>query len=655
MHLKVLIVEDDEDDATLQARYLKGCGFDPKWQRVECLDDLSEAVEDRRWDLVLCDFSMPRLTPFMAVDCVREVNPDIPIIIVTGAIPKDDAESLTEKLLQYGVQDVVLKSNLQRLKKVIARELALAENRRQRIAAELRLASALEKVSQGVALYDENFRLITYNASYKAMLDRLADKVEPGISYADLLQKAMDCGQVTVNRQGNEAAQERFWSFESANGEPFEHQLHDGRWLEVRRHRTGDGGIVTVSTDVTEKRQREEALMRQAGELAAINASLREEIARRQAIEEALKESENRAAAILESAVDGMITFNEDCIIETVNPAALRIFGYSADELAGMHIHHLMLLGGREGRNADGEAPASPSATDPRTPSIITVNGWRKSGEAFPVELTISPVQLRDRRIYNGIIRDVTERTKLDRLKSEFVSVVSHELRTPLTSVRGSLSLLNTGVAGELPARARTMVSIGLQNSERLLRLINDILDMEKIESGKMEFNFEPVAARSLIDAAVAENRAFLDQLKLGVETVFSGEPGTAVRGDNGRLMQVLANLISNAAKYSPEGGIVTIGADAGKSRVRLWVKDRGPGIPESFHGRIFQKFSQADSSDTRQKGGTGLGLSIAKAIVERHGGTIGFETAEGKGTTFYFDLPVHEAAGADGYARLTA
>jgi signal transduction histidine kinase len=199
------------------------------------------------------------------------------------------------------------------------------------------------------------------------------------------------------------------------------------------------------------------------------------------------------------------------------------------------------------------------------------------------------------------------------------------------------------------------MVSIGLQNSERLLRLINDILDMEKIESGKMEFNFEPVAARSLIDAAVAENRAFLDQLKLGVETVFSGEPGTAVRGDNGRLMQVLANLISNAAKYSPEDGIVTIGADAGKSRVRLWVKDRGSGIPESFHGRIFQKFSQADSSDTRQKGGTGLGLSIAKAIVERHGGTIGFETAEGKGTTFYFDLPVHEAAGADGYARLTA
>jgi PAS domain S-box-containing protein len=645
MHLKVLIVEDDEDDATLQARYLKGCGFDPKWERVECLEDLSEAVEDRRWDLVLCDFSMPRLTPFMAVDCVRKVNPDIPIIIVTGAVAKGGAESLTEKLLQYGVQDVVLKSNLQRLKKVIARELALAENRRERIAAELRLASALENVSQGVALYNKNFRLIAFNRSYKSIMDRIQDDVVPGILYADLIQKALDSGQFSARQKENEETLRRLISYDQVNGEPFVKYLHDGRWLEVRRHRTVDGGIVTVSTDVTEKRHREEALMRQAGELAAINASLREEIVRRQAIEEALKESENRAAAILESAVDGMITFNEACIIETVNPAALRIFGYSADELPGMHIHHLMLLSEADGENADAHAPASASATDPRNRSIRTVNGWRKNGDAFPVELTISPLQLRDRRIYTGIIRDVTERTKLDRLKSEFVSVVSHELRTPLTSVRGSLSLLNTGVAGELPARARAMVSIGLQNSERLLRLINDILDMEKIESGKMEFDFEPLTVRSLIDAAVAENRAFLDQLKLGVETVFNGEPGTTVRGDNGRLMQVLANLISNAAKYSPEGGVVTVGAEAGETSVRLWVKDRGPGIPESFHGRIFQKFSQADSSDTRQKGGTGLGLSIAKAIVERHGGTIGFETAEGKGTTFIVDLPLHEAA----------
>ncbi|NJM33437.1 MAG: PAS domain S-box protein [Rhodomicrobium sp.] len=651
----MLIVEDSEDDAILQARYLKSCGFDPKWQRVDRLDDLSEAVEDRRWDLVLCDLSMPQLTPFMAVDCVRQVNPDIPIIIVTGAVPKGDAENLTEQLLQYGVQDVVLKSNLQRLKKVIARELALAQSRRERMAAELRLALALEKLSQGVALYDENFRLITFNSSYKAILDRIQDDVVPGISYADLIEKALDSGQFTARQKGNEDTLERLMSYDKANGEPFIHHLHDGRWVEVQRHRTEDGGIVTITTDITENKQREAALLRQAGELAEINENLTEEIERRQATEEALQEIQNRAAAILESAVDGMITFNENYIIETVNPAAQKIFGYSADELGGMHVHHLMLLGGHVGRAGNRADPAVSAALDLRNTSIRMVNGWRKSGEAFPVELTISPVQLRDRRIYTGIIRDVTERTKLDRLKSEFVSVVSHELRTPLTSVRGALALLNTGVAGELPVKARSMVSIGLQNSERLLRLINDILDMEKIESGKMEFDFDAVTVRSLIDAAVAENRTFLDQLKLSVETVFDGKPEIAVRGDNGRLMQVLANLISNAAKYSPEGGVVIVGAKAEDATVRLWVKDEGPGIPESFHQRIFQKFSQADSSDTRQKGGTGLGLSIAKAIVEHHGGTIGFETAEGKGTTFFFDLPVYEAAAQAECARRTA
>jgi CheY-like chemotaxis protein len=150
MHLKVLVIEDNEDDAALLALYLKNCGFDPKWQRVDTEDSLAEAVEDRRWDLVLCDLSMPRLTPFRAVDCVRQVNPDIPIIIVTG----DLIEDLAVKLIQYGIQDIVLKDDLPRLKTVIKRELALARNRRDKAAAELRLANALDKLDQGVALFD---------------------------------------------------------------------------------------------------------------------------------------------------------------------------------------------------------------------------------------------------------------------------------------------------------------------------------------------------------------------------------------------------------------------------------------------------------------------------------------------------------------------
>jgi signal transduction histidine kinase len=275
--------------------------------------------------------------------------------------------------------------------------------------------------------------------------------------------------------------------------------------------------------------------------------------------------------------------------------------------------------------------------------NLRLATGWRKNGEAFPIELTISPVPLRNRMIYTGIIRDVTERMQLDRMKSEFVSVVSHELRTPLTSIRGALALLNTNVVGELPPRARSMVSIGLQNSERLLRLINDILDMETIESGKLEFNFEPIWAGALIEAAVLENGAYLAQLNRRL-CIDNQAPDAVIWADQGRLMQVLGNLLSNAVKYSPEDGVITLGIAVQGEALRIWVMDQGPGIPEAFRAQIFQKFSQADSSDTRQKGGTGLGLSIAKAIVDRHGGTIDFETSDGNGTTFNVDLPLCEA-----------
>ncbi len=342
--------------------------------------------------------------------------------------------------------------------------------------------------------------------------------------------------------------------------------------------------------------------------------------------------------------MDGVITFGLDRRIETVNPAAAKLFGYGAEELVGCHVHHLMMLGTKHDR-AEPAAPHRPAdSIDLTDAGLRLVTGWRKNGSVFPVELTISEVRLKDRCIYTGIIRDVTERTKLDKMKREFVSMVGHELRTPLTSIQGSLALLNSHVVGELPPRAQSMVQIGLQNSERLLRLIGDILDMEKIESGKMEFAFEPVPVRALLERAVEANRAFVEQYRARFAVEHAHGPEIMVSGDGDRLMQVLANFISNAAKYSPVGGVVTVGAELRGGQVRIFVRDQGPGIPHSFHDQMFQKFSQADASDTRQKGGTGLGLSIAKAIVECHGGTIGYQTAHGEGATFYFDLPVLRA-----------
>jgi PAS domain S-box-containing protein len=237
------------------------------------------------------------------------------------------------------------------------------------------------------------------------------------------------------------------------------------------------------------------------------------------------------------------------------------------------------------------------------------------------------------------MVTDVSALKRVSRMKSEFVSVVSHELRTPLTSIRGSLGLLGGGVSGHLPPAVKGLVDIATNNCDRLIRLINDILDTEKIESGKMDFAHDPIDMGALVKQAVESNQGFAAQHRVTLD-VDTGGARCPVEGDADRLEQVVTNLVSNAVKFSPEGATVAVAVSLAGGRVRVEVCDRGPGIPASFRGRIFQKFSQADSSDTRLKGGTGLGLSISKAIVERHGGAIGFRDAPGGGTVFHFELP---------------
>ncbi len=240
---------------------------------------------------------------------------------------------------------------------------------------------------------------------------------------------------------------------------------------------------------------------------------------------------------------------------------------------------------------------------------------------------------------YVGTLDDISERKKVERMKNEFVSTVSHELRTPLTSIMGSLGLVAGGAGGGLPSKTRALVEIARNNSERLVRLINDILDLEKIEAGQMRLELESRELAPLVEQAVAANRSYAEQF--GVSFAVDLQcPGARARVDADRLTQVMTNLMANAAKFSPRGGTVELRLVRSHGSLRFSVTDRGAGIPESFRDKVFSKFSQADSSDARRKGGTGLGLSISKAMIEAMGGTIGFETREGAGTTFHFDLP---------------
>jgi PAS domain S-box-containing protein len=243
---------------------------------------------------------------------------------------------------------------------------------------------------------------------------------------------------------------------------------------------------------------------------------------------------------------------------------------------------------------------------------------------------------------FYSLATDITELKRIDRLKTEFVSTVSHELRTPLTSIRSSLGLVAGGIAGKMPDAAMKLIDIAKNNCERLIRLINDILDIEKIESGKMQLDLQPMALMPLLEQAIAANEGYGLANNVSL-TLQCDEPAlqVKVKGEADRLTQVVTNLLSNALKFSPPGGTVEVHVAKAGLGVRVEVRDHGPGIPEEFRTRIFQKFSQADSSDTRQKSGTGLGLNISRALVERMGGSIGFETRLGEGTTFFFELPL--------------
>jgi PAS domain S-box-containing protein len=233
---------------------------------------------------------------------------------------------------------------------------------------------------------------------------------------------------------------------------------------------------------------------------------------------------------------------------------------------------------------------------------------------------------------------NITERKEIERLKSEFVSTISHELRTPLTCIKGSLGLIVAGALGAVSDKAINMVNVAYRNSDRLIGLVNDILDMEKLESGEMNFEFKALDLSRLVRDAVENNAGFAKEHN--VEFVLGAlEDVKILRGDPDRLTQVVANFLSNAAKFSPDGGVVNISLIRRDGVATVSVDDCGPGVPAAFQNRIFERFSQADGSDSRPKGGSGLGLNISKAIVEKHGGAIGFENLSTGGASFYFSL----------------
>ena len=357
-------------------------------------------------------------------------------------------------------------------------------------------------------------------------------------------------------------------------------------------------------------------------------------VAQRKDAEQISKEYAQHTQTILNNVVDGIITIDENGRIASMNPAAQVLFRCKAEDLLGHYATHLLPPALRQHQESQHAFLPTPGVK-PLLGCNRELDGLRTDGSIFSMEMALSVIRRQGRLIYICTVRDISDRKRIERLKNEFVSTVSHELRTPLTSITGALGLLQGGAMGDMAEKVGSLISIAYKNCQRLTLLINDLLDIEKIAAGKMQFDLKAELVLPLIQQALDANKVMAQErhIQLTIQTTVTD---ASIKVDAKRFIQVLSNFLSNAIKFSPAAAIVVVELSLMDKLVRVAVTDHGPGIPDKFRDRIFQRFSQADASDTRQTGGTGLGLAISKELVYGMNGVIGFESTEGKGATFY-------------------
>jgi PAS domain S-box-containing protein len=359
---------------------------------------------------------------------------------------------------------------------------------------------------------------------------------------------------------------------------------------------------------------------------------------------------------ILAAVGDGIYGMDLEGKLSFINPAAAKMLGYKAEELLGKDIHELI-----HHSHADGTQHSKtncPILIGLRRREGVRIRDdvfWRKDGTTIPVEYVASP--LIDEGAIAGMVvafQDVSERRRLEKMKDEFISTVSHELRTPLTSLRASLGLISSGSLDKRPEKQKQMLEVAIGNCDRLVRLVNDILDFDKVEKGGMPLHLEVLPVGDILRrAADVEHEA---ALKAQITFRFDTPNGLLVNVDLERMLQVLAELVSNAIKFSPPQTIIKLAAQAVENdEVCVSVADQGRGVPQEKLDMIFERFQQGDASDSRALGGTGLGLAICKKIVEQLGGRIWAESEPGKGSTFLFTVPLGRVeASAESNAETT-
>ncbi|MFN7976066.1 MAG: PAS domain S-box protein, partial [Acidobacteriota bacterium] len=395
--------------------------------------------------------------------------------------------------------------------------------------------------------------------------------------------------------------------------------LSEGRWEGELVHARRDGTRVVVASRW--------ALQRNAiGSPVAI-LEINNDITERKRVQAALDRARRQSELILESAGDGIYGIDRDGNATFVNPAAAKMLGHEARALIGRDMHELHHHTRPDGSTHPKEAcPVLQTLLDGHVRQVTDDIFVRRDGSTIPVEYVSTPIREAG-TIVGAVVafRDVTERREVERMKDEFVSVVSHELRTPLTSIRGALGLLASGDLGSLPEKGSRMMTVASDSAERLARLVDDILDVQRMDSGHITLSRRPCDAIALLRQSADMMAPVAERAGIAIRVPDGALP---VNADPDRLLQTVTNLLGNAIKFSPSGSEVGLGAERRDGSIRFTVTDHGRGIPADKLTKVFDRFEQVDASDSREKGGTGLGLTIAKRIVELHGGRIWAESA---------------------------
>lgn len=358
------------------------------------------------------------------------------------------------------------------------------------------------------------------------------------------------------------------------------------------------------------------------------------DMSERKQAEEALKKSEARVRTILNSMLVGLMMVTEGGVIESANPRIEELLHYTEEELLGRTQSVIFPTAKFAGDLKQYvEESRHRAVRESGAIHLADVAARRRNGDLVPVEVWISEMETVQGHRYLVNLIDVTARHAIEQAKQEFVAMISHDLRTPLSSVRGFLELLEDGTYGDLSASGLDRAGMALRNVERLLRLINDLLEINKLESGQLELHRQMLPLTGIVQRAVESVHFFAGQHGVQVEC---GACDVSLFVDGDRLERVLVNLLSNAIKFSPRGQKVSVLAAVTEDSIEINVQDRGRGIPAAHRELIFERFKQVSTTDATQKGGTGLGLAICRAVVEQHGGTIGVNSEEGSGSTFW-------------------